>query len=387
MVLGLVVVGYLMFSSSQPGVTVAPEGSSSLPVAGQGSVPTGEPPSVPSAQSSSPIVVSPRLVQVTTGPVVPGEVVINIKNSSTTPADTIVKYINRESGNVYTYATKAKMLTRTSNRTLPGIQSASWLPDGSSAFVRYLTGTNFSTINTYVLPATGFGGFFLSQNLSGIAVSSTSVITLVSGVNGSSSSVLRTDGTRPTQLFTTPLSSLRISFAGRNTYLAFTKPSMTLPGYAYLVDPAGVFSKIAGPKKGLVALASPLGKWVLISYAEVGSMRMDLVNTATGEIISLPVSTIADKCVWATNDSAVYCGIPVDPSSSYNYPDDWYQGAVQFSDRIWKIDTAGRYAQLVLDFTKETEKSLDAYALAVDSLNTALVFVNKNDSSLWVYSL
>jgi len=60
---------------------------------------------------------------------------------------------------------------------------------------------------------------------------------------------------------------------------------------------------------------------------------------------------------------------------------------VHFSDRIWKINVSGRYAQLVLDFSKENKDSLDAEALVVDSLNTILVFVNKNDGSLWSYSL
>lgn len=389
-VLGLAVVGYLIFSSSQPTVEVAPPGASGLPAAESATPPTsgtGQTTGNPASPTGTPIVVSPRIVQITTGPIVPGEVIVNIKSSSTTPADTVVKYIARESGNVYSYAIKSKTLTRTSNRTLPGIQSASWLPDGSAAFVRYLSGTNFSTINTYALPAGGTGGFFLSQNLSDVAVSSTSVLTLVSGVNGSSASLLRTDGTKPVQLFTTSLSSLRVSFAGKSQYLAFTKPTMTLPGFAYIVDGAGGFTRIAGPRNGLVALASPLGRWVIVSYADGGALHMDLVNTTTGESLPLPVSTIVDKCAWAANDFAIYCGIPVDPSTNYNYPDDWYQGAISFNDRIWKIDTAGRYAQLVLDFSKETNKQLDAEALAVDLSNTTLVFMNKNDASLWSYSL
>jgi hypothetical protein len=77
----------------------------------------------------------------------------------------------------------------------------------------------------------------------------------------------------------------------------------------------------------------------------------------------------------------------MDPPTGYAYPDDWYQGAVQFSDRIWKLQVAGRYAQLVLDFPKETQQALDATALAIDAANTTLVFINKIDGSLWSYSL
>ena len=115
-------------------------------------------------------------------------------------------------------------------------------------------------------------------------------------------------------------------------------------------------------------------------------MQLALVNTGTSDILALPVATIADKCVWTADDSAIYCGIPVDAPSA-SYPDDWYQGVVHFSDRIWKIQVVGRYAQMALDFPKETKESLDATALAVNPAGTVLVFLNKNDGSLWSYSL
>lgn len=378
---------YLIFFAGSAGVTVAPGEGANFPVAGQGAPVSGEQStSTTQGPVGTPIAVSARLVKISAGPVVPGEAVINKTATASSSQETIVNFIERQSGNVYSYLVSAGTLTRTSNRTIPGIQSAVWTPNASLAFVRYLSGDNSSTVNTYALYADGTNGFFLPQNLSDIAVSSTSILALSSGVNGSAASLLRIDGTRPSEVFTTPLSSLRIAFAGKNQYLAFTKPASSLAGSAFLVDSAGRFSRIAGPLNGLVAKTSPSGKWTLVSYTSSGTMQMQLVNIATGEAISLPVATIADKCVWNADDSAIYCGIPISPPAG-GYPDDWYQGAIAFSDRIWKIDVAGRYAQLVLDFSKETEKTLDATALAVDPLNTALVFVNKNDSSLWSYQL
>lgn len=378
---------YFTYFTGSPGVAVAPAGSAGLPIAGQGA-PTDGQATTPNTPTGTPVAISARLVQISKGPVVPGEMVVYRKavNASSSP-EVAVNFIERESGNVFSYLTHTKTLTRTSNKTIPGIQSASWLPDASFAFVRYLSGNDFSTINTYALPTSGTGGFFLPQNLSDVAVSSTSVLTLASGVNGSVGSVERTDGTRAVAVFTTPLSALRVSFAGKGQYLAYTKPSGTLLGDAFLVDSAGHFSRVAGPLSGLVALASPSGKWVLVSYTLNAAMQMELVNVATSETLPLPVATIADKCVWTADDSAIYCGIPVNPPAGAAYPDDWYQGAVHFSDRLWKIQVAGRYAQLVLDFSKETEMSLDAESLATDALGTTLVFVNKNDGSLWSYSL
>ena len=392
LLLGIGVVIYFLFFA-KPAVTTTP--GTTFPTAGQGTVPGQTTTGVPATTPGTPTTVSARLIRISAGPVVPGAVVVSKAGNASTSSsstsfgtvETTVSYVERRSGNVFSYSSSLKTLTRTSNKTIPGIQSASWLPNASLSFVRYLSGDGFSTVNTYGLPINGVGGFFLSQNLADIAVSSTSVLILASGVNGSVASLSRTDGTGVSQAFTTPLSSIRVSFAGRNQYLVYTKPSSALQGNAYLVDSAGTFSRVAGPRSGLVALASPSGKWVLVSHALNAAMRMELVNTATGETFPLPVATIADKCVWAVDDSVVYCGVPVDPPISATYPDDWYQGVVHFSDRLWKIQIAGRYAQLVLDFSKETESPLDAVALATDAANTTLVFVNKNDSSLWSYSL
>lgn len=380
---------YFMFFTKTASVTVATTGGSSLPVAGQGT--QGTPTkgtSGPNTATGAAATISARLVQISTGPVVPGEVAVDIsaKDASSTP-DVAVSYIERKSGNVYSYLVTAKTLTRINNKTIPSIQSATWLPDGSTAFVRYLSGSDFSTINTYALSATSSDGFFLPQNLSGVAVSSTSVLTLSSGVNGSAVSLGRTDGSHSATIFTTPLSSLHASFAGKNQYLVYSKPSATLSGAAFLVGANGRFSRIAGPLNGLVALASPSGKQVLVSYTQNNALQMQIVNTINGSILPLPVATIADKCVWTTDDTTIYCGIPVSPSTSALYPDDWYQGAVSFNDRIWKIQVSDRYAQLLLDFGVAKKGVLDATALTLNPLQTELVFINKNDGSLWSYGL
>lgn len=389
-VLGLAAGAYFYFFTGTAGVTTAPGTTGGLPAAGQEPAPTSPATTVggggETTPPGAPAPVTARLVKISAGPVVPGMMVVRRAGTASSTPETIVSYLERQSGNVYTYDSLTKTTTRTSNKTIPGIVSASWLPNGAAAFVRYLSANDAATINTYSLPSSGANGFFLAQNLADVSVSSTSVLTLTSGVNGSVASLARTDGARATQAFTTPLSSLRVSFAGKSQYLAFTKPAATLPGDAFLVDSAGRFSRVAGPENGLVARASPSGKWVLVSYTQGSALLMQLVNAATGEKIQLPIATIADKCVWAANDSSVYCGIPVNAPAAA-YPDDWYQGAVHFSDRIWRIDVTSRYAQLVLDFNKEADAPLDALAPALDQAGTTLVFINKNDGSLWAYSL
>jgi hypothetical protein len=391
----LVVVGvgagiYFTFFASKVQVAVTTPGSTTLPLAGgtssSGSQTTNS--GTPTISSpGTPVTITNRLVLISTGPVVPGAVANDSKtgSASSSPTVALVNYIERQSGNVFSYRSDTHVLTRTNNRTIPGIQTAAWLPDGSAALVRYLSGATFSTINTYALSASTSAGFFLPQNLSDAAVSASGILTLASGVNGSVATLSHTDGTHGTTVFTTPLSSLRASFAGKNTYLAFSKPSASLPGDAFLVS-GGRFSRIAGPLSGLVALASPSGKWVLVSYIANTTMQMELVNTVSGEVTRLPVATIADKCVWASDEKSVYCGVPQNPPAG-TYPDDWYQGVTHFSDRIWNIHVTDHFAQMILDFSQAKKGALDATALALDPLNTTLVFTNAADDSLWSYSL
>ena len=380
----LLIGGYFLFFRSTSTVTIAPENSATLPQASQTTFPSTSASSP--AQTTAPKQVSSRLVKISAGPAVPGEVVVDGKATASSSAPVTVMYLERQSGNVYSYQKGTGVITRTSNRTIPGIQSATWLADGSLALIRYLSGSDFSTINTFALPANGTGGFFLPQNLAGIAVSSSTLLTTASGVNGSSVSTERADGSHPAQLFTTPLSQLLVSFAGKNKYLAVPKPSAALNGAAFLVDSTGHFSRMAGPAQGLSALASPSGRWLFVSLLRGGTLTTELVDTQTGAVTALPLATLAEKCVWTADDSTIYCGVPAS-LAGVQLPDDWYQGAAHFTDRLWRIDINGRYAQFVFDVSKEAGVPIDAEALAIDPNRSTLVFVDKNTGALWSYSL
>jgi hypothetical protein len=384
--LGAGVWAYFYFAAS-PKLAVTdtpslPASGATLPGTAGGDA-NSEPAFTPSAAR-----ITTRLTRISTGPVVPGTVAIDRPaGTASSTADVEVRYIEQRSGNVYTYLVKAGQLTRISNRTLPGIADAKWLPTGETAFVRYLSGDTLSTVSTYGLAADGSGGFFLPQDLADLDVSATNVLALASGASGSIASRLATDGSGGGAVFSSPLSSLRAAFAGTAGYIAFTKPAASLAGYLFAVSAQGRFSRIAGPLHGLVALPDHAGRYALVSSVDNDVMRLTLTSLADGSEIPLPVGTIADKCAWTADDRAIYCAVPVSPSTDYSYPDDWYQGAAHFSDRIWKIDVAGRFAQLVLDLRTAVTDPVDASALALDPDATTLVFSNKNDGSLWSFQL
>ncbi len=353
------------------------------------------------------VVVAPNLIKITDGPVSAGEAVFDIApalipsaaatstaTSSTafipanyTPGDVGVHYIDRESGNVYEYLALSRKLSRISNRTLPGIQEASWLADGSMAIVRYVSQASGSShITTYALPATGTGGYFFQQDLDqATIIGSSTVFILASNSTGSTGSTAKSDGTNPKSLFASALSSIFVKAGGSN-FLAVTKAASELDGYAFLLSNNGNMTPILGPLKGLTILPSPSGKTILYSYTDGTALHMSAFNISDGIVINLPLATLAEKCVWASNSTSLYCGIPSSLNDA-NIPDDWYQGTTSFTDKIWRIDLSTRLATLIVDPSQGGKVDIDAVDLSIDPTSQVLVFRNKKDSSLWAYSL
>lgn len=392
--IGLVVGAYFLFFANGPSLSVGipsdPFGSSGDRTESELLGPDGQP-----IQGAG-TVVAPRLIRISDAPVAKGAVGLYIPPvpavaSSTEPeipADTEVRFIERQSGNIYAFRVHDRLLTRVSNRTLPGIQEAAWAGDGSRAFVRYLTraADGIEHVDTYALPADGGEGYFLEQDLEQVAVrGSETVFSLLPSSSGSVGSLSNPDGTNVRTLFTSMLSRLRTAFSGSDL-VATTKASSGLDGYAFLVSgTGGSFTRILGPLRGLATLPNPEGTAVLYSYVDSNRTYLQVLDLASRNSTALPIVTLAEKCVWETGGRAVYCGVPT--ALAGNVPDEWYQGAKTFSDRIWRIDLDTRLATLVIDPGQVADVAIDAVALAIDPLNDVLIFTNKKDGTLWAYDL
>ncbi len=343
--------------------------------------------------------IAPGLVRITNTPVslgsvatyVPGQVA-GTSTATSAPLtsyqpDVRVEYIERESGNIYDYQAHARTLTRLSNKTLPGVEEATWLPDGSLAYARFLDkGSGSEHIGTYALPATGTGGYFLEPGLAQVIARGTStLVTLLSTTDGSSATISTPSGAGVRTLFTTALSAIRVAFSGNN-YVVTTKGSATSDGYAFLVDAkTGGFTRILGPLQGFSTLASPSGKYLLYNYLDRGKPALAVLDLGTHVATRLPLATLSEKCAWSSDSFTLYCGVPT--TMTGKIPDDWYQGAISFSDRLWKIDMITRDATLLISPKQAGNTDVDAVGLTVDSTNDVLIFMNKIDSDLYAYDL
>lgn len=336
--------------------------------------------------------VAPRLWKVYERPVARGAVVLAVTTpatGTTTPgsSDTEVRFVDRASGNLYRFRLAPRALERLTNLTLPGVEEASWASDGSRAFLRFLsTESGAERIETYALPANGDAGYLLEPGLSDLVVTGTSsILAVLPSGNGTVGTRSTLEGGAPATVFTTPLSSLSVFAAGVN-YAAVTKPSALLPGYAFsIARQTGEMTRVLGPANGLSILPSPSGAWYLHSSRNGNSLSLALYNPSTQETRVLPISTLAEKCVWTADSLVAYCAVP--RSVSGNLPDDWYLGAAHTSDRIWRIDIETRIASLEFDPSTLSGDDIDAVSLSVDPKDEALVFTNRRDGTLWLYDL
>ncbi|KND50102.1 MAG: hypothetical protein AB203_03895 [Parcubacteria bacterium C7867-008] len=392
-ILGIAVAVYFFFFASKPSeliIDTDPFGNTGAGnIDGSGSLIEGQ---------GAGTVVGPNFVRITEGPVALGVAAVDVMipdvtggvstTSSSTPLvpDVAVRFIDRASGNIYSYVTHARTLTRISNKTLPGIQEASWVPDGSLVYARFITSDSESGehIATYALPENGEGGYFIEQDLSqATVVGSTGLFTLVTSTGGSVGTIAKADSTGAKTLFTSLISSL-IVYPSTGTYFAHTKASSQTDGYGFQIT-NGSFNRVLGPLRGLSLLPSPSGKSLLYNYVSGGVTYLAVIDLANRNATALPLATLSEKCVWAS-EVTVYCGVPTTLSGSA-IPEDWYQGATTFSDRIWRIDMTARVATLVIDPTQVAKTSIDAVALTTDPKEDVLVFTDKRTGSLWLYDL
>jgi hypothetical protein len=403
--LGLGILVYILFFANKSNTLTTvgnPFGDGSSTAAPANTADTGP-------QQNAGTLVAARLIKITNGPVSEGAIALDIPavvgstTPSTTlgtttvigapipdkPADTEVRYIERASGNVYSFLAHTRFLTRISNKTIPGIQEASFTPDGTRAYVRFLSniGTANENVGTYALEADGSGGYALEDGLTEATVSGSSTLfTLFTGTTGSVGQIARADGSNARTLFSSVLSSLIVHPTTAGALFANTKASYAIPGYAFSINRAtGEFSRILGGLRGLTVLPNPQGTSVLYSYTDQGVYHLAVYDVASHSTTMLPVSTFTEKCVWAPGGLSAYCAVPT--SMNGNLPDDWYQGATSFSDRIWKIDLTSRAANFVVDPFEIGKVAIDAVALTVDPNEDVLVFTDRVTGSLWLYDL
>ncbi len=354
---------------------------------------------VPNLPSSSDGYQNSALFKISGAPV-SGFITLSRKNPvSTSSPQTVVRYVDRATGHIFdtTLPDNGGNLekVRITNNTIAQVYTAHFRPDGLAVFIQSLD-PNTSEVKNMTLTLTprasstdGLYGVVLS-NLRGTIESpsvGTGADTLVY-VSKDSASVVSSkfNGDGLKTLWNGGGWKYWRTGALGNATLLFTKPSVSLPGFAYALS-GGTLTKIAGPLNGLSAVANSSGTQVLYSYTESGEPKLSVKNLKSEATYSMSPQTIADKCVWSKQEGNIFfCGVPGDNPSSRE-PDNWYMGKSHFSDSIWKFDTNLESAQVLSEPPSEFGLTLDISSPSLSPTDKYLVFINKTDLSLWALRL
>ncbi len=318
-----------------------------------------------------------------------------------------IDFIEKETGNIFETRIADMQMNRLSNSIMPRIFEAYFANGGNSIVVRYLK-NNSDVISSFdldiskskIVPGSSAtstsampSGRFLPAGVMDMKISSDMnsafFMTRNAGFKDRNSfgSVFDFNKNTVSEVFQSAFSEWLPVYFNSAEVLLQTKASQKVPGFLYSLNiKTGVLQKVMGDINGLTTLPSPDGQKILYSESTKGGMTLHVYNRANETTTDLPKQTLPEKCVWTKDGLFIYCAISNTITSS-EYPDTWYQGITSFSDNIWKINTQTGISAIILTTSSFTPQSMDMTHLTLSPLEDYLFFINKKDSTPWLYDL
>lgn len=382
--LALIVAGVLVwyfFFRSKP---AAEQVTGAFPSSGEQAFPQEE-----VAPTEVPVgVFKPILRQLTTEPV--AGAVAGGKGGAT-----IVRYLDRATGNAYEIPADGGSAKRLTNTTIPKIYEAFWSRNGVAVVARYLKedGETVESFSATIKPKSGgegdLAGVFLPQNITALALapSGTELFYLRDEGGGAVGIRAGLNGSGKTEVFRSPLREWLPLWSAQSAIALLSKPSAVAEGMLGVVNAGGgELRPLIRGVRGLTVLPDHELKQILYSASTENGVTLNLLAGAGGVSRALSLATLSEKCVWAKSNRNLYCGVPsAIPGGSY--PDAWYQGVVSFSDGVWSIAAGDLKTELISDITSEAGAPIDMVEPQLDPDERFLVFQNKNDDTLWSLQL
>jgi hypothetical protein len=317
-----------------------------------------------------------------------------VKESPETELVDIVKYGDKETGNIYENNLKGEEERVFSDSVIPYVHESFFTKN--SVIMRYLK--NDSVINTFlgILPEDKLGGdsieqndifgSFLPNNIKDFSISpdGEKIFYLSNTKDGVVGILANSRGDNKEQIFDSTFSEWTSFWPNSSTITLTTKPSGVVEGYSYSLNTnTKEFNKTIGNISGLVTKINSGENKILYSNQD---MSLYVLNRNTNEPKNLNTRTLPDKCVWSSDNVNIYCAIPSNYSTTYLYPDSWYMGEISFNDEIYKINTE-RGSKTKLATPYNTAESVDAINLQLNQEESYLFFMNKKDNHLWSLEL
>lgn len=305
----------------------------------------------------------------------------------------MVRYVEKQTGHIFEVEPQGGQNNRLSNITILKTFDTIWSSTANNVILRYAEESSLSpVIQNYSInlnPQVSGKGTTTPTSIEGVFIPK-SIETIVSAPDrdrifylsefeGNTIGIISTfENEKREQILSTPFSEFNISWPNKNIISLLTKPSASQNGFLYALNPTTKsFKKVVGNIKGLTVGFSPNGEKIIFTESKKNSFSTLIYDSKTNGTSSFGVTTFPEKCIWGnSSNNVVYCAVPKDIPNG-EYPDEWYQGLVSFTDSIWRID-------LINGATEEI------YATDFDIINPFLstnedfiFFTNKNDETLW----
>ncbi len=324
---------------------------------------------------------------------------------------TYIRFFEKRTSGISQATASSTAIEKLANVDIPAnrVGEVVWNQNGKSFFMRYPdSDESIQTLYAELLPRSQAGrtstttnsisilpfetkNTFLPKNISFLVPTKagTSVVYGISNNNNLSVYSAKTDLTQRRLAWSYPISEWQVQNPSASDLFLTTKPSVDVFGYHYSLNVGtGVLTRLFGDINGLTTLVSPKGDKTLLSAPVGSSFDTSVYTKSTGQFERFPISTLTEKCVWSAKEkSALFCAIAKTIPQG-NYPDDWYQGNVSFSDEIWKIDLESGSTKIYFTPEKEVGQRLDMVNLSVTPEENELLFQNKTDGgTLWILRL
>lgn len=297
-------------------------------------------------------------------------------------------FVEISSGNVLEADPLTSGVSRRTNTLLPKAFDAAFSSEGSvllrfaeSGVIRTYSGSMLTASSTVQATSTPgrLSGVYLTGEILAIApAAKDTLISLVRESTGASVVQSSWQGSGQKKIVTLPLRDWRLLVAEDGAIVVSQKASDGVSGAAYVLSASGALTPIVENVPGLVV--NPKSRTVSL-YSSDGAL---FVKTPSG-ISALPISTSAEKCVWARGVSLVaYCAVPR-ISLGTRAIQDRYQGLSHSSDSWYRIDIAAGTAEEF--FAPDTSASIDVESPQIDASNRYIAFTNAADKSFWLFRI
>ena len=135
---------------------------------------------------------------------------------------------------------------------------------------------------------------------------------------------------------------------------------------------------------GLLLSWDSIGNYGLLFMAQDGRVNptLKLINKEAISLGTFPKVTLPEKCVFSNKSATLYCAIPLESTVGVVWPDDYYMGAFNQEEAIYKIDLQ------TMEATPLIGKAIfEIQGIDLSKDETQLIFFDKISQSLYGFKL